>query len=134
MSGVPGRPEDAGSHVVDEHKEDTSEVDAQIGSGIRHQLRRCVHHREKARRQTEAEYPDNDTARYGKCICSVQALLQRMFVLSPVKLCDDNGSAGGKAGKKADDQIDDLCGRASHACKGLFSYKVPYNDRVYSII
>ncbi len=64
----------------------------------------------------------------------MQALPQGVPVFCSVKLSDNDRRAGRKAGKEADNQIDDLCGRASHACQRLFADEMSDDDCVYRII
>ena len=64
----------------------------------------------------------------------MQAFLHRAFIPGAVKLCNDDGSTGGKPGKKSDYQIHDLSRGAAHAGEGALSDKMTYYDRIDRIV
>ena len=57
-----------------------------------------------------------------------------LVIPRPVILGNDHRRAGGHAGEKADDQAENMSGRAAHRRQGRLAHKAAYNDRVHRII
>ena len=59
---------------------------------------------------------------------------QPFFVACTVGLRNDHTGAGGQPGKKTNDQIDDLCCRASDTGQRIGSDKATDNDHICCVI
>ena len=57
-----------------------------------------------------------------------------VLMLCAVELGNDHRRAGGKAGKKAHQQVDQRGGRAAYGRKRLFAHKISHHDGVRRII
>ena len=64
----------------------------------------------------------------------MKSILKIFFIARPVILGDDNRRTGRKANEEADDQVNDLAGRAAHAGQSLFSDKPAHHHGIRRVV
>ena len=93
----------------------TYEIKSKIKQGICHQIFRCVHETQNDRGEHNSQNRDHEASHDGKGNGCVKSILKIFFIARPVILGDNNRRTGRKANEEADDQVNDLAGRAAHA-------------------
>ena len=132
--GIAYRPQDAGTNVIDKDENNSAEIKSKIKQGICHQIFRCVHETQNDRGEHNSQNRDHEASHDGKGNGRVKSILKIFFIVRPVILGDDNRRTGRKANEEADDQVNDLAGRAAHAGQSLFSDKPAHHHGVRRVV
>ena len=64
----------------------------------------------------------------------MKRILELLFTTAAVILGDDNGRTGRQSYEEADDEVDDLAGRAAHAGQSLFSDKPAHHHGIRRVV
>ena len=104
------RTQNARAHIIDKDKDKPRKIDAQVGRRHIDDILRRVEQLQQGPGQQDGQNRDDDATDNRKGVGGAQSPLHALLVLCPVVLRDNNCCAGGQAGEKADDQVDDLAG------------------------
>ena len=132
--GVSYCTQDGCSHIINQVKNHSAEINMKIHCRVLYYICRCLHKQQCRSGQKNPHYSKNNSRCNGECKCCMQCLTQILLIFCPIKLRDHNCCPWGKPYKKANDQIGDLTGRTSNCSKCLFSYETADNNSICRII
>ena len=132
--GIPHRPQDAGTHVVDEISNDSQKVNPDVGDRMGQHILRGVHGPQGNGGDEPPENHQGEAPRQGEGHSGVHRTLAALPVPGPVKLGDNHRRAGSDTHKKAHQEVNEGAGGPAHGSQGLLSHILPHNHRVGGVI
>ena len=131
--GVPHRPEDAGTDVVEHEAEDAGKVDGQISLRLGEHLRRRLHESEHQGRHGYADAGEQDAQHGGHGQGRMDRIADLVGLLRPVVLGDDHPRAHGQAHEEADEHVDDGI-HGAHGAECFLAHVVAHHPGVHRVI
>ena len=134
--GISKRTQNRSPHIINKDKNKTREVNAHIEGGAAHQFVRCTHEVQDFRGKQDADQPQHHASDDRKGIGGMEGKFHMLVVFCTEKLRNNNGKTSGQSHKEADDQIDNLGGRAADTGNRRFPICTKSSDdqSVYGIV
>ena len=132
--GIPGCPQDSGSHIVYKYKNNTCKINPQIDNRIMHDFSRSIHQVQQCRSRKKSDYSEQNSACNGNGVSVMQSVICISGIFCSKKLSDCDGSAGGKTGKKSDHKSNNLGGGSAYAGERFFSHELSNNNSIHSVV
>ena len=133
-AGISDRTQDTGTYIINEDKDDSGKIDAQIGGGRCDDLLGGVHPTKHHWRQPNSNHRNDHAAHHRKGKRSMQRILQSLFLPCTIILGDDHRCTGRKSDKKTDNQVDDLAGGAAHRRQCFGTDKSSHDNRICRVV